>query len=71
VVLARGTGQSVMLDDRITVTVLGVRATLVRLGVEVAPDVGPSAPLCAPRPDPQGDRSPPGQGHRPCRCRDR
>ena len=39
-VLARSTGQSVVLDDRITVTVLGVRGTLVRLGIEAAPDVG-------------------------------
>jgi carbon storage regulator len=39
-VLARSTGQSVVLDDRITVTILGVRGTLVRLGIEAASDVG-------------------------------
>ena len=39
-VLARSVGQSVVLDDRITVTVLGSRGTLVRLGIEAAPDVG-------------------------------
>jgi len=38
-VLARSTGQSVVLDDRITVTVLATRGTLVRLGIEAAPDV--------------------------------
>ena len=37
-VLARSTGQSVVLDDRITVTVLATRGTLVRLGIEAAPD---------------------------------
>ena len=39
-VLARSVGQSVVLDDRITVRVLGVRGTLVRLGIEAASDVG-------------------------------
>ena len=39
-VLARSVGQSVVLDDRIIVTVLGSRGTLVRLGIEAAPDVG-------------------------------
>jgi carbon storage regulator CsrA len=38
-VLARSTGQSVVLDDRITVTVLATRGTLVRLGIEAGPDV--------------------------------
>lgn len=38
-VLARSTGQSVVLDERITVTILGTRGTLVRLGIEAAPDV--------------------------------
>jgi carbon storage regulator CsrA len=38
-VLARSTGQSVVLDDRITVTVLATRGTLVRLGIEAASDV--------------------------------
>jgi len=38
-VLARSTGQSVVLDDRITITVLGARGTLVRLGIDAAPDV--------------------------------
>jgi carbon storage regulator len=57
-VLARSTGQSVVLDDRITVTVLGVRGTLVRLGIEAAPDVGVRRgeldlhrPLAAPSPE--------------------
>ena len=58
-VLARNVGQSVVLDDRITVTVLGSRGTLVRLGIEAAPDVGvrrgelallPSDPPSAPPP---------------------
>ena len=39
-VLARNVGQSVVLDDRITITVLRSRGTLVRLGIEAAPDVG-------------------------------
>ena len=39
-VLARSVGQSVVLDDRITVRVLGVRGTLVRLGIEAGSDVG-------------------------------
>ena len=39
-VLARSVGQSVVLDDRITVVVLGTRGTLVRLGIEAARDVG-------------------------------
>jgi carbon storage regulator CsrA len=38
-VLARSTGQSVVLDDRITVTVLATRGTLVRLGIEAGADV--------------------------------
>jgi len=38
-VLARSVGQSVVLDDRITVRVLGVRGTLVRLGIEAGSDV--------------------------------
>jgi carbon storage regulator CsrA len=38
-VLARSTGQSVVLDDRITVTVLATRGTLVRLGIDAGPDV--------------------------------
>ena len=39
-VLARSVGQSVVLDDRITIRVLGVRGTLVRLGIEAGTDVG-------------------------------
>ena len=39
-VLARSVGQSVVLDDRITVRVLTVRGTLVRLGIEAGSDVG-------------------------------
>jgi carbon storage regulator len=39
-VLARSVGQSVVLDDRIIVRVLGVRGTLVRLGIEADADVG-------------------------------
>ena len=39
-VLARSVGQSVVLDDRIIVRVLGVRGTLVRLGIEAESDVG-------------------------------
>jgi len=39
-VLARSVGQSVVLDDRITVRVLGVRGTLVRLGIEAGSAVG-------------------------------
>ena len=38
-VLARGPGQSVVLDDRITVTVLASRPGLVRLGIEAPHDV--------------------------------
>ena len=39
-VLARSVGQSVVLDDRIIIRVLGVRGTLVRLGIEAGADVG-------------------------------
>jgi carbon storage regulator CsrA len=39
-VLARGPGQSVVLDDRITVTVLASRPGLVRLGIEAPVGVG-------------------------------
>jgi carbon storage regulator len=39
-VLARGPGQSVVLDDRITVTVLASRPGLVRLGIEAPRGVG-------------------------------
>ena len=59
-VLARSTGQSVVLDDRITITVLGARGTLVRLGIEAAPDVavrrGELEPL------PREDAAVPGPG---------
>ena len=39
-VLARVPGQSVVLDDRIVVTVLGSRAGLVRLGIDAPREVG-------------------------------
>lgn len=39
-VLARGPGQSVVLDDRITVTVLPSRPGIVRLGIEAPDGVG-------------------------------
>ena len=39
-VLARGPGQSIVLDNRITVTVLTARGSSVRLGIEAPPDVG-------------------------------
>ena len=39
-VIARGPGQSVVLDDRIVVTVLASRPGLVRLGIEAPDDVG-------------------------------
>jgi carbon storage regulator len=39
-VLARSVGQSLVLDDRITVRVLGVRGTLVRLGIEAESGIG-------------------------------
>lgn len=39
-VLARGQGQSVVLDDRIVVTVLAARGGSVRLGIEAPREVG-------------------------------
>lgn len=39
-VLARGTGQSIVLDDRITITVLASRGGTVRLGIEAPAEVG-------------------------------
>jgi carbon storage regulator len=39
-VLARAAGQSVVLDDRIVVTVLASREGLVRLGIQAPRDVG-------------------------------
>lgn len=39
-VLARAEGQTVVLDDRIVVTVLDSREGLVRLGIEAPRDVG-------------------------------
>jgi carbon storage regulator CsrA len=39
-VLARGPGQSVVLDDRITVTVLPSRPGIVRLGIDAPEGVG-------------------------------
>ncbi len=39
-VLARGQGQSIVLDGRITVTVLASSPGMVRLGIEAPDDVG-------------------------------
>ncbi|HSN06491.1 MAG TPA: carbon storage regulator [Candidatus Angelobacter sp.] len=39
-VLARGVGQSVVLDGRITITVLATRGGVVRIGIEAPGDVG-------------------------------
>ena len=39
-VLARSAGQSVVLDERITVTVLATRGGLVRIGIDAPSDVG-------------------------------
>jgi len=39
-VLARGTGQSLVLDERIVVTVLATGRGIVRLGIEAPIDVG-------------------------------
>jgi len=39
-VLARGTGQSLVLDERIVVTVLATARGIVRLGIEAPTDVG-------------------------------
>ncbi len=39
-VLARSHGQSVVLDDRITITVITARSGLVRLGIEAPEGVG-------------------------------
>jgi carbon storage regulator CsrA len=39
-VLARSNGQSVVLDDRIVVTVITTRTGLVRLGIEAPEGVG-------------------------------
>jgi carbon storage regulator len=39
-VLARSNGQSVVLDDRIVVTVITTRTGLVRLGIEAPDGVG-------------------------------
>jgi carbon storage regulator CsrA len=39
-VIARSAGQSVVLDERITVTVLASRAGLVRLGIEAPEGLG-------------------------------
>jgi carbon storage regulator len=66
-VLARSAGQSVVLDDRITVTVLATHGGIVRLGIAAPGDVGvrrgeldrhPSAG----RPDPSAGRSHPSAG---------
>jgi carbon storage regulator len=57
-VLARAEGQTVVLDDRIVVTVLDTREGLVRLGIEAPRDVGVRrgelAPLATPRTGPPG-----------------
>ncbi len=39
-VLARGVGQSVVLDGRITVTVLATRGGLVRIGIDAPAEIG-------------------------------
>jgi carbon storage regulator len=39
-VLARGVGQSVVLDGRITITVLASRGGLVRIGIDAPAEVG-------------------------------
>jgi carbon storage regulator len=39
-VLARGEGQSVVLDDRIVITVLATKGGLVRLGIDAPQEVG-------------------------------
>lgn len=39
-VLARSAGQSVVLEERITITVLATRGGLVRLGIDAPSDVG-------------------------------
>ncbi|CAB4846438.1 unannotated protein [freshwater metagenome] len=39
-VLARGQGQSVVFDGGITITVLGARGGLVRLGIDAPAEVG-------------------------------
>lgn len=49
-VLARAEGQTVVLDDRIVVTVLDSRDGLVRLGIEAPRDVGVRRGELAPLP---------------------
>ena len=39
-VLARSAGQSIVLGDRVTITVLATRGGLVRLGIDAPADVG-------------------------------
>lgn len=39
-VLARSAGQSIVLGDRVTITVLATRGGLVRLGIDAPSDVG-------------------------------
>lgn len=54
-VLSRGQGQSVVLDDRIVITVLAAREGLVRLGVEAPREVGVRRGELAPV---EGDEAP-------------
>jgi carbon storage regulator len=49
-VLTRGTGQTVVLDDRITIVVLASRGGVVRLGIEAPSDVGVRRGELAPAP---------------------
>ncbi len=58
-VLARVQGQSVVLDDRITVTVLGAKGGLVRLGIEAPAEVGVRRGELTPH-EASEDRPPPG-----------
>ena len=49
-VLTRGTGQTVVLDGRITIVVLASRGGVVRLGIEAPADVGVRRGELAPSP---------------------
>ena len=49
-VLTRGTGQTVVLDGRITIVVLASRGGVVRLGIEAPADVGVRRGELAPAP---------------------
>ena len=64
-VLARAEGQTVVLDDRIVVTVLDSREGLVRLGIQAPRDVGVRRGELAPLADTrQAVLEPPGPEHR-------